>query len=83
MQLIEFSQDVLEIKDEFLALLNLLLLNTFEFLHPETVVDSLKRFLCLINAYRVLQGAPDLFDVSLAAAVVNTEIHDDLLVRVE
>jgi hypothetical protein len=31
----------------------------------------------------VLQGAPDLLDVSLAAAVVNAEIHNDLLVRVE
>ena len=31
----------------------------------------------------MLQGAPDLLDVSLAAAVVNAEIHNDLLVRVE
>jgi hypothetical protein len=31
----------------------------------------------------VLQGASDLLDVSLAAAVVNAEIHNDLLVRVE
>ena len=31
----------------------------------------------------MLQGAPDLLDVSLAAAVVNAEIHNNLLVRVE
>ena len=83
MQLFEFGQDVLEVKDEFLTLLNLLLLHTFELLHPKSVVDSLKRFLSLFNAYCVLQGASDLFYVSLAAAVVNAEIHNDLLVRVE
>jgi hypothetical protein len=83
MQLLEFGEDVLEIKDKFLALLNLLLLHTFELLDPKSVVNRLKRFLSLFNAYCVLQGAPDLFDVSLAAAVVNAEIHNDLLVRVE
>ena len=42
MQLFEFSQDVLEVKDEFLTLLNLLLLHAFELMHPETVVNSLE-----------------------------------------
>ena len=83
MQLLEFGEDVLEVKDKFLALLNLLLLHTFELLDPKSVVNRLKRFLSLFNAYCVLQGAPYLFDVSLAAAVVNAEIHNDLLVRVE
>jgi hypothetical protein len=83
MQLFEFGQDVLEVKDEFLTLLNLLLLHTLKLLDPKSVVNSLKRFLSLFNAYSVLQGAPDLFDISLAAAIVNAEIHNDLLVRVE
>ena len=42
MQLFEFGQDVLEVKDELLALLNLFLLHTFELMHPETVVDGLE-----------------------------------------
>lgn len=34
MQLFELRQDVLEVEDESLALLNLLLLHTFELLNP-------------------------------------------------
>jgi hypothetical protein len=41
-QLFEFGQDVLEVKYELLALLNLLLLYAFELMHPETVVNSLE-----------------------------------------
>ena len=66
-----------------MTLLNLILLHTFELLDPEIVLNSLKGFLGLFNAYCVLQGAPDLFDVSLAATVVNAEFHNNLLIRVE